>query len=128
MRPGGWENTKCNRPGQYFCALLQDDRYRTVQGGYPLRRQAARALGQLKSVEAVSALVEALSCDQDLPFREAVIQALAEIGDHRAVVPICCIYYVLAIPSPIEALIEALGQLQVQAALPDVKLFSKGSL
>lgn len=107
-----------------LCDLLQDDRYRTVQGGYPLRRQAARALGQLKSVEAVSALVEALGCDQDLPFREAVIQALAEIGDHRAVVPLLHLLR-SGHPQPYEALIEALGQLQVQAALPDVKLFLK---
>jgi bilin biosynthesis PecE protein len=107
---------------QVLCDLLQDDSYRTVQGGYPLRRQAARALGQLKPLEAVPALVEALGCDQDLQFREAVIQALAAIGDRRAVAPLLHLLR-SGEPQPYEALIEALGQLQVQAALPDVKPF-----
>lgn len=109
-----------------LCNLLQDDSYRTVQGGYPLRRQAARALGQLKAVEAVPALIEALSCKQDLQFREAVIQALAAIGDHRAVGPFLHLLR-SGDPQPYEALIEALGQLQVQAALPDVKPFLQDS-
>lgn len=111
---------------EVLCDLLQDDSYRTAQDGYPLRRQAARALGQLKRTEAVSALVEALSFDQDLQFREAVIQALAAIDDRRAVVPLLHLLR-SGQPQPYEALIEALGQLQVQAALPDVKPFLQNS-
>jgi phycoerythrocyanin alpha-cysteine-84 phycoviolobilin lyase/isomerase subunit PecE len=43
-----------------LCEALFDDRYRLETGGYPLRRQAARALGQLKNSQAVPALIEAL--------------------------------------------------------------------
>ena len=43
---------------------------------------------------------------------------------HRAGVPLLHLLR-SGHPQPYEALIEALGQLQVQAALPDVKLFSK---
>ncbi|WP_008314559.1 HEAT repeat domain-containing protein [Leptolyngbya sp. PCC 6406] len=112
--------------GEVLCDLLHDDGYRTVQGGYPLRRQAARALGQLKQVEAVPALVDALWCEEDLQFREAVIQALSAIGDRRAVVPLLHLLR-SGEPQPYEALIEALGQLQVQEALSDVKPFLQDS-
>jgi bilin biosynthesis PecE protein len=112
--------------GTVLCDLLQDDHYRTVQGGYPLRRQAARALGQLKQVETVPALLYALSCEEDLQFREAVIQALAAIGDQRAADPLLRLLR-SGEPQPHEALIEALGQLYVQAALSDVKPFLEDS-
>lgn len=109
-----------------LCDLLENDSYCIVEGGYPVRRQAARALGQLKSIEAVPALVEALSGDRDLQFQEAVIQALAAIGDRRAALPLLHLLR-SGEPQPYEALIEALGQLQVQAALPDVKPFLQDS-
>jgi bilin biosynthesis PecE protein len=111
---------------EILCVLLQDDSDRTALGGYPLRRQAARALGKLKQVEAVPALVDALRCEEDLQFREAAIQALAAIGDRRAVVPLLQLLR-SGEPQPYEALIEALGQLQAQEALSDVKPFLQDS-
>jgi len=105
-----------------LCDSLRDDRYRTVLGGYPLRRQAARALAQLKQPEAVPALLEALNCGEDLQFREAVIQALAAIGDRRANLPLLHLLR-SGEPQPYEALIEALGQLRVEEALSEVKPF-----
>ena len=41
-------------------AALSDEDDRTPEGGYPLRRNAARALGKLGAVEAVEPLIEAL--------------------------------------------------------------------
>jgi bilin biosynthesis PecE protein len=105
-----------------LCDALRDERYRTEQGGYPLRRQAARALGQLKNPQAVPALLEALSCTQDLRLREAVVQALAAIGDARAV-PALLDLLQSSDEQPYEVLIEALGTLQAWEARPLVEPF-----
>lgn len=103
-----------------LCEALRDERYRTVQGGYPLRRQAARALGQLKNPQAVPALLEALNCPEDLRLREAVVQALAAIGDSRAV-PTLLQLLQSSDEQPYEVLIEALGTLQAWHARPWVE-------
>ncbi|MBD2495926.1 HEAT repeat domain-containing protein [Nostoc sp. FACHB-280] len=105
-----------------LCEALSDERYRIPGGGYPLRRQAARALGQLKNPQAVPALVKALECDEDLRLREAAIAALAAIGDKRAVTPLL---HLLATSQeqPYEALIEALATLQVWSARPQIEDF-----
>lgn len=107
-----------------LCEALQDERYRTPQGGYPLRRQAARALAQLKNPQAVPALLNALSCEEDIQLREAAIQALAAIGDQQAVP------HLLALlkserTQPYEALIEALGTLEEWSARPLIEPFLK---
>lgn len=106
----------------FLCQALQDERYRTEQGGYPLRRQAARALGQLKNPQAVPALLAALSCPEDLRLREAVVQALGAIGDRQA---IPALIHLLKSDSeqPYEMLIEALGTLQAWEARPLVEPF-----
>lgn len=41
---------------------LQDERDRTALGGYPLRRNAAKALGQIGDARALPGLVAALTC------------------------------------------------------------------
>ena len=94
-----------------LCDALKDTQYRTEQGGYPLRRQAARALAELKNPNSVTALLAALECD-DLRLKEAVINALAKIGD-RSVIP--ALINLLESPEsqPLEVLIEALGTLEV---------------
>jgi len=102
-----------------LCEALTDDRYRLETGGYPLRRQAARALGQLKNLQAVPALIEALDSQEDLQLREAVIQALAAIGDKRAIRPLLDLLH--SQQQPDEALIEALGTLQVWSARPQIE-------
>lgn len=104
-----------------LCEALKDERYRTAAGGYPLRRQAARALGQLKNPQAVPALLEALDCD-DLRLREAAIQALAAIGDTRAIPPLLNLLE-SGKEQPYEVLIEALGTLKVWQARPLIEPF-----
>ena len=98
-----------------LCDALKDNRYRTEAGGYPLRRQAARALGQLRNPQALPALLEALSCGEDLNLREAVVQAIAAIGDKQAV-PVLVELLQSNSEQPYEALIEALGTLEAWEA------------
>ncbi|MBE9126418.1 MULTISPECIES: HEAT repeat domain-containing protein [unclassified Coleofasciculus] len=104
-----------------LCEALKDESYRTEAGGYPLRRQAARALGQLKNPQAVPALIEALECP-DSNLCEAVIQALSAIGDRRAVTPLLNLLH-SGQEQPYEALIEALGTLEVWEARPKIEPF-----
>lgn len=104
-----------------LCHALQDERYRTEQGGYPLRRQAARSLGLLKNPQAIPALRESLSCP-DLRFREAVIQSLAILND-RAIVPQLMALLTSETEQPYEVIIEALGTLQAKEAFSLVQPF-----
>lgn len=98
-----------------LCEALRDEHYRTALGGYPLRRQAARALGQLKNPQALPALLEAFNCTEDLRLREAVVQAIAAIGDVRAV-PSLLDFLQSDSEQPYEVLIEALGTLKAWQA------------
>jgi phycocyanobilin lyase subunit alpha len=66
---------------------LNDERDRTEEGGYPLRRNAARALGKIKATDAVPALIEALSCS-DYYVVEGAAQSLEILGDIRAIDPL----------------------------------------
>ncbi|AFZ44617.1 PBS lyase HEAT domain protein repeat-containing protein [Halothece sp. PCC 7418] len=63
---------------------LEDESDRSPDGGYPLRRNAARALGKLQDSQAVSLLIQNLNCT-DYYVREACAQALEEIGDPQAI-------------------------------------------
>jgi phycoerythrocyanin alpha-cysteine-84 phycoviolobilin lyase/isomerase subunit PecE len=105
-----------------LCDALFDESYRIPSGGYPLRRQAARALGQLKNPQAVTPLVKALACDTDLRLREAAIAALAAIGDQQAVTPLLQLLQ-SSDEQPYEALIEALATLQVWSVRPQIEPF-----
>ncbi len=88
MLLGGWESIKYRKAVRLCVKLcLINAIARIPSGGYPLRRQAARALGQLKNRSAVEALIKACECD-DCRLREAAIQALAAIGDQRAIAPL----------------------------------------
>jgi bilin biosynthesis PecE protein len=107
---------------EVLCEALQDDRYRTPHGGYPLRRQAARALGQLKNPETVPALIEALGVSTDVQLQEAAIQALAAIGDSRAIAPLVALIEAGG-NLPYEALIEALASLEVWSMRDRVEPF-----
>lgn len=109
-----------------LCECLKDEQYRTVQGGYPLRRQAARTLGLLKNREAVSALLPALTVESDPQLQEAVIQALASIGD-RTCVPALLDLLQSNQEKPLEALIEALGSFQVKEASCLIEPFLKNA-
>ncbi|NEP11826.1 MAG: HEAT repeat domain-containing protein [Symploca sp. SIO2C1] len=65
-------------------AALDDETNRTELGGYPLRRNAARALGKLGDCQAVPALIVCLDCS-DFYVREAAVQSLGTLGDCRCV-------------------------------------------
>jgi phycocyanobilin lyase subunit alpha len=114
-------------------AALTDEADRTPEGGYPLRRAAARALGKLNAIEAVPLLTECLDCT-DFYVREAAIQALEMLGD-----PSCIPHLVeLLTPAsrdgillphgadfsqPYDAIVEALGTLGATTAVPWIQPF-----
>jgi phycocyanobilin lyase subunit alpha len=114
-------------------AALNDEDDRTEIGGYPLRRNAARALGKLGDRRAVPALMEALACP-DFYVREAAAQALETLGD-VAVVPTLLkllrdqILGTLPAPEPpqlvqpYDAILEALGGLGDRSVIEDVRPF-----
>jgi phycocyanobilin lyase subunit alpha len=102
-------------------AALDDESDRTELGGYPLRRNAARALGKLGDRRAVPGLVSCLSC-ADFYVREAAAQSLGMLGDSASVphlLPLLAGGIAAAKPvpgrphlaQPYEAVMEALGAL-----------------
>lgn len=109
---------------------LVDEADRTESGGYPLRRNAARALGKLGDRQAVPALIKALECD-DLYVREAAAQSLEMLGDNS------CVPYLLELikhphpnatadkepEHPYDAFLEALGTLHAVEAIPYILPF-----
>jgi len=112
---------------------LADEADRTEAGGYPLRRNAARALGKLGDRRAVAPLMESLSCS-DFYVREAAAQSLEMLGDR------VCIPKLLdllqnqmegTLPSPeqpdfiqpYDAILEALGTLGATEAVDVAKPF-----
>ena len=66
---------------------LADETDRSPDGGYPLRRNAARALGKLGDLTAVPALIESLNCD-DFYVRDAAAQSLGMLGAKAAITPL----------------------------------------
>ncbi|UZQ54865.1 HEAT repeat domain-containing protein [Trichothermofontia sichuanensis B231] len=112
---------------------LADDSDRTAEGGYPLRRNAARALGKLGDTQAVPALIECLACD-DFYVREAAAQALGSLGDRRAIPPLMALLdggLAAAQPlgdgirlrHPYAAILEALGELEATEAIALIEPF-----
>lgn len=118
---------------QVLIAALEDEDDRTSVGGYPLRRNAARALGKLGDRGAVPALLQALRCS-DFYVREAAAQALEQLGDRVAISPLIDLLK-NRIPGtepapeppqlvqPFDAIIEALGSLGATAAIADIHPF-----
>ena len=68
-------------------AAIEDEEDRTSDGGYPLRRNAATALGKLGDRGAVKPLIRCLACP-DFYVRESAAQALEMIGDTTAIPPL----------------------------------------
>jgi phycocyanobilin lyase subunit alpha len=77
-------NVRDDRAVARLIAALEDEADRTPEGGYPLRRNAARALGKLGDVSAVPGLIGALDC-ADGYVREAAAESLGMLGDASAV-------------------------------------------
>lgn len=114
-------------------AALADEDDRTEAGGYPLRRNAARALGKLGHQRAVSALLVALECS-DFYVREAAAQALESLGHPDCIARLAALLKdqvpgTLPAPEPphlvqpFEAIIEALGTLEAQEARSLIESF-----
>jgi phycocyanobilin lyase alpha subunit len=112
---------------------LEDEDDRTQAGGYPLRRNAARALGKLGDRRAIPALIRALECS-DFYVREAVAQSLEMLGD-QACVPRLLDLLRDQVPGtapapepphlaqPFDAILEALGTLGAEEAIPQILPF-----
>lgn len=114
-------------------AALEDEDDRTNAGGYPLRRNAARALGKLGENRAVPSLVRALECS-DFYVREAAAQSLEMLGDSSCI-PRLIELLNNQIPGtqpapeppqltqPFDAILEALGTLGAIDAIPVIEPF-----
>lgn len=112
---------------------LADRDDQTELGGYPLRRNAARALGKIGDPRAVEPLRECLQCD-DFYVREAAAQSLGMLGDRRVIPDLQALIAAgweaaAAVPGrphlaqPCEAVIEALGQLRATETIATVEVF-----
>lgn len=113
---------------------LDDEADRTEAGGYPLRRNAARALGKLGDRRAVLPLVQSLQCS-DFYVREAAAQSLEMLGDLAAVPALLQLLteetaaHAIAAPAavelaqPYDAILEALGSLQATEARDRIASF-----
>lgn len=112
---------------------LNDEADRTELGGYPLRRNAARALGKLGDARAVPGLIACLDCP-DFYVREAAAQSLEMLGDSAAIPALKQliahgITVAERVPGrphlvqPCEAIMEALGTLQATEAIGLIEPF-----
>lgn len=112
---------------------LHDEADRTELGGYPLRRNAARALGKLDDRRAVPELVQCLE-SSDFYVRKAAAQSLGMLGD------VTCIPALIKLleggveaaqmvpgrphlAQPVEAVLEALEALEATEAVPLIEPF-----
>ncbi len=114
-------------------ATLEDETDRTPDGGYPLRRNSARALGKLGDQRAVPALIRCLSCS-DFYVREAAAKSLGRLDDPSSIpelmkllegglaaaqpIPGCP-----HLAQPYDATIEALGYLGATEAIDLIQPF-----
>lgn len=112
---------------------LQDETDRSPDGGYPLRRNAAKALGKLGDLKAVPALVECLQCE-DYYVRESAAQALEMLQDSSCVPALLALLTggvdaAVQVPNkpylvqPYNAVLEALGTLGDAHLIPVVEPF-----
>jgi phycocyanobilin lyase subunit alpha len=118
---------------QALIATLTDESDRTPDGGYPLRRNSARALAKLGDSQAVPALLNCLSC-KDYYVREAAVQALGILGNQHCIEPISVLLEggleaAQPIPGcphlaqPYDAVLEALGALDAREKIPFIEPF-----
>jgi phycocyanobilin lyase alpha subunit len=112
---------------------LEDEADRTELGGYPLRRNAVRALGKLGDKRAVPGLIRCLD-SSDFYVREAAAQSLEMLGDPAAISALMQLLDdgVAAaervpgrphLQQPCEAVMEALGTLKATEAIPLIQPF-----
>lgn len=112
---------------------LQDETDRSPDGGFPLRRNAAKALGKLGDLTAVPALTQCLKCE-DYYVRESAAQALEMLGDSSCVQALLALLEggvdaAVQVPGkpylvqPYNAILEALGTLGNVSLAPIVEPF-----
>ncbi len=112
---------------------LEDESDRAPDGGYPLRRNSARALGKLGDQRAVLPLIRCLEFP-DFYVREAAAQALENLEDQRCIPGLVKLLeggvakaqFVPGKPhltEPYEAIIEALGTLGATEAIAFIEPF-----
>ncbi|MBV5260165.1 HEAT repeat domain-containing protein [Synechococcus moorigangaii CMS01] len=112
---------------------LWDETDRSPDGGYPLRRNAAKALGKLGNPVAVEPLIESLA-SPDYYVRESAAQSLEALGDKRAIPALQALLadgVAAAVKAadkphlvqPYEAVIEALGTLGATGAIALIEPF-----
>lgn len=112
---------------------LKDEDDRTDAGGYPLRRNAARALGKLGDRRAVMPLVECLKCS-DFYVREAAAQSLEVLEDDASVPTLVALLQgkvegtlpapeQMDLAEPYDSILEALGRLGATDAVDLIKPF-----
>ncbi|MGK7909902.1 MAG: HEAT repeat domain-containing protein [Synechococcus sp.] len=118
---------------ELLITALEDSDDRTEDGGYPLRRNAARALGKMNAVSAVPALINCLQCS-DYYVREGAAQSLEMLGD-RSCIPslvalldggVAAAQMVPGKPhlvQPYDAVLEALGALNASSELEKIQEF-----
>ncbi len=112
---------------------LTDEADRDTDGGFPLRRNAARALGKLGDPKVVPALIECLSC-ADYYVREAAAQSLESLDSKESINALVglldgSVEAAVEVPGkphlvqPYNAIIEALGSLGDRATIAVVEPF-----
>ncbi len=117
---------------------LADEADRTELGGYPLRRNAARALGKMGDSRAVPGLIACLECS-DFYVRECAAEALGQLKDNSCVPDLVKLLaggvsgadQVPGRPhlrEPYEAVMSALGNLQANQAQELIQPFLDHSL
>lgn len=117
---------------------LEDEQDRAPDGGYPLRRNAARALGKLGDKRAVEPLISCLKFP-DYYVREAAAQALENLEDQKCVPTLMKLLeggvaQATRVPGkphlvqPYEAVIEALGTLGATKAIDLIEPFTQHSM
>ena len=100
---------------------LKDEQNRDTDGGFPLRRNAARALGKVGDKTVIPALIDCLDC-HDYYVREAAAQSLQALNAAAAVHPLTQLLEggveaAVSVPGkphltqPYNAILEALGDL-----------------
>jgi phycocyanobilin lyase subunit alpha len=114
-------------------AALEDEADRTELGGYPLRRNAARALGKLGNKKAVPGLIQCLECP-DFYVREAAALSLEMLRDPSATTALMQLLdggveAAVQVPGrphltqPYEAVLEALGAIGATEAIALIQPF-----
>lgn len=117
---------------------LEDEQARSDDGSYPLKRNAARALGKLQDNRAIQPLIRCLDCP-DFYVRETAAQALEMLGDSTCIPALIKLLdggieaakFVPGKPhltQPYEAIIEALGTLGAGESLPLIEPFLEHSV